>query len=364
MLFFIASFLVSFGAKSIIKSHLEQIVPFPVEFKSVKLTLPLTIELDDFNIKGLCSVKKVVLYPDILKLIRGYIYFENVRLNSITVEIERSGKKIFNVNTSSVSSISEDKPLDVKDALTNEGRFVKSSVKKKPIRKPRPVVLKSVILEDVKLKLIDNTIKPQSLTIEVENIHVDINQLLFPPLVVEFIVSAEVLGRPNKNVGLLNMHGWVNMNSKDMQARFKLSNLDGVYFESYFKRFLPAKLLSAVMNISIDMDAKNNILKGKGRVQVKDFELEDSQDLKEKGIGGPLSNIVLMGLTSPEKKIEVGFSLANTKLDRPVFRLRSINADIMKPTIESFIENPEATVEKLKSIVGQIESIKDIFKSK
>mgnify|MGYP001609721911 CR=1 FL=1 len=321
--------------KAIVVSQIEQNLKLKANLERISFSLPLSVSISKLEVGNLFKADSISLSPSLLGFLAGKIILNELKIIKPEITLIKDAEGNFN--------------LPVLEAKGKQPPFLLAGLK---------VRAGKVIFTDKKLS-------PEGYKVNVDSIHIDIAKIAFPPtsLYTNFNLSAVLRSADNSPGGSLNASGWIDFGPKNMDGRVELSELDIAALAPYFQNMFPVKkMLSAKLNLTADLKAKNNDLtiKCHGEILKQTKKSEGQSDKPE------LFSDIVNFLSDTEGKITFDFPI-HTKLDNPRFDMLNLKGIIAQTVVENIVtQPPENVVDKVKGAVGEIEelgkSLKKIFK--
>lgn len=339
---FISSFIfVLIAGKTLIKERLGQVLKRDVNFSSVSLHLPLSLEIRGLEIPDFAQIDKIYISPVIVGFTRGRIILGRVSLIQPKFLIGKSSGGNWNL------------PEGILDELHGRNAHAKTGT-----------MVSGLLVKDGNLKFTDESKSP-AFSFNIKDINLEIgNKILsFNPVLTRFKVRAGIITQADKPVSILNATGWINFLRKDMKGMIELSDLDAVYFLPLYSKFMTSNLKNGILSFKSDIISKSNDLVANCRLAIKDLAFEKGKDETAPTIS--FFDIVAGGLQTENKEVNIDF-LIKTKLDDPRIDVVKLSGSIIAKALgEQMIKSPEQTVEKFKSIGKQFEKLgKEILKDR
>lgn len=333
-IFTAASVFVIIKGKDIAVRALEKSLNRKVAMESIRLNLPFSLEINNLNIEDLIKAKKIAVSPSIVGFFAGKLVLNKLSLIDPQIYLIRKEDGSWNL------------PVSKGD---NKSR----------------VVIANVFVRNGSLSFIDRKIDPAGFNVRVQDINLDLNSSILPTsfLNVKFNLASKIVCQQDKPAADFSAKGWVNLLRKDMKAKVELSDLDAVYFLPYYSNFLPSPLEKGRIFFTSDLNAKNNDLTADCHLKVKDLAFQPKEGKKDISIS--LFDIVTGGNQGENQEAALDFMI-KTKLDKPRVDWAKITGSVVAKSLgEQVMNNPEQTIEKVKSLGKDLKSFgKDFLKKK
>ncbi len=360
ILFFAAYMFIANKGKSLVINYFHKLTARQIDFDKVYLGTPLNLRVDNLKIKDLIDIENVIIYPDIPKILAGNIAFSTIRLVKPVLTVIRNADDTFNIIPNNKGEKDTAKSSDeAKEEVVTPYADESSNTGKEEFKEMRTIALEKLTIENGVLNFIDKKINKDGFVITLNNVDITLARLHFPPFKSNFKLQAQGPGSTGLK-GLINSEGWIDLKTKNMSMDFNVKNLDGVYLSEYIKRYLDTDLISADLNLSFHAEAVDNVLNGKGKLVIENFDVEKREKVIENGKvkSGFFASAILGGLNHSDKKIELDLELAESPLDNPAqWKPKRLFGSIAKPVIEEAITHPQETIEKIKEIGEKFEGV-------
>jgi uncharacterized protein involved in outer membrane biogenesis len=340
-IFVILNLTIPFFAKKIIVDKIEDNFKMKASLKSVSITPPLSVNLNNLEIGNLFKADRVSVSPNILGFFSGKIVLSGVTLVNPLIVLEQSSEGKLNIPELQSHA---DKP---------------------------PIYITSLVLRNGKLIFIDKKTRATGFKVILSRISADISKAAFPltSLKINFKASADLLKANEAKIGNIVFSGWVDFGPKDMDARISLRDLDITYFSPYYGNFLSEKeLLSAKLNIQTSLRSENNDLN-----TLTDFKLSNLVYAmkEERSLGAPSLSLAKSALdlfTDAEGNLILEFKI-KTKLDNPNITIDELKKIILQAAVKNIArQSPEDLIRKISDNIEQFKDfgkeMKRIFKGR
>jgi len=330
------------NGKSFVESQIEENLNAKVSTGSIRVDLPLTVTVDNLEVGDLLKAKRISFSPDII----GFL-FGKVVLSGLTVY----EPQIYLVQ-------SEDGSLNIPEP--------------KKQAKTSPIYLLGLTVKNGKFTYVDKKLRPEGFLTILDNIEVRIAKVMFPPtsLNTKFNLSGRFVDSDSKELGKIDFSGWIDFWPKDMDGALLLKNLDAAYFNPYYGDFISKrKMLSAKLNITSLMKAKNNDLKIATSLLLSDMVYEETAQPQEgEAPTVDLGKSTLDLFTDKQGNLILDFVL-NTKLDNPAISQNMLKKAILNAAFKNLAnQSPQDLIEKVTGNIKNFEEfgkqMKELFKKK
>ena len=335
----------SFGKKLLV-SRIESIVKQKTSVQGLNISFPLTVNINSLNIEGLFKADFISASPSILGFLAGKIVLNELKVIRPELTIVRNHDNSYNL-----------------PKFDSKG-------------KPPQVFLAGLKIRNGKFIFFDK--KSDTLgsnengyKVAVNSIYVNVSKIIFPPtsLFTRFKLSALVGDSQGIPKGRISGAGWIDFGKKDMDGKLELSDMDATYLAPYYGGMISTKkLVSAKLNFTTGLKAKNNNLTVKCHTEFSDVIYEKPAEKTEKISDIDLVPNAMKLFSDATGKIVFDFSI-NTKLDNPRIDLLNMQGTMAQAAGQNLAnQNPADVIQKIKDNVDQFKQIgkdlKEMFKKK
>lgn len=327
--------------KAVIIRQIEKNLKLRASLARVSIGFPLSVTISKLEVGGLFKADTVSVSPSILGFLAGKIVLNELRVMNPEIELVKSG----------------------------DGEFILPSIESKG--GPPPVVLAGLKIKDGKFTFIDKKINPEGHLVAVKDINADISRAKFPPgsLYTNFKVTASLAGNDGKPAGSALALGWIDFMAKDMDGKIELRDIDGTSLAPYYQSIIAGKkLLSAKLNFTADLKARNNDLTARCRLEFSNIVYAKPESAEDKGEVYDILPSILNIFSNDSGNVVFNFTVA-TKLDKPKIDVVSLRGSIGQAAVENVTSQPpEKVIEKVKEAAEDFKeigkSLKEIFNKK
>jgi len=335
VIFISASVYIAFNGRQLVVDQIEKNLKMKTSLEKISLSMPLSVHLTGLKIGDLFKADKITISPNIFSLFPGKIVLGSVTLVSPEVTLVQDSDGKLNI-----------------PKLEGGGGAP-------------PVLVTGLTVENGKINFIDKKVSPEGLTTILSGVNGRISKVMMPltSLSADFNLNAQVQSAEFKRIGDLSLKGWIDFRRKDMDAEFKVKDLDAVYFEPYYGDFLSEKkLLSADMNLDSTFKAKDNDLNIDTDLKLSGLVYAPEEPGTEQELSiFKLEKQALDLFTDKEGNLNLEFNI-ETKLDKPELAGKKLRKVILAAAAKNLInQNPGDVYEKVMDIGKQFEQM---FKKK
>ncbi|MCX5709559.1 MAG: DUF748 domain-containing protein [Candidatus Omnitrophica bacterium] len=335
VIFVSASVYIAFNGKQLVVDQIEKNLKMKTTLEKISLSMPLSVHLTGLKIGDLFKADKISISPNIFSLFPGKLVLGSVTLVNPEVTLVQDADGKLNI-----------------PKLEGGGGAP-------------PVMITGLTVENGKINFTDKKVSPEGLTTILSGVNGRISKVMMPltSLNADFNLDAQVQSAENKRVGDLSLKGWIDFRRKDMDAEFKVKDLDAVYFEPYYGDFLSQKkLLTANLNLTSAFKAQNNDLNIDTDLRLSNltYAPEEPQAQGEVSVFS-FEKQALDLFTDKEGNLKLEFNI-ETKLDKPELGGKKLRKVILAAAAKNLInQNPGDVYEKVMDIGKQFEQL---FKKK
>ncbi|MCX5710614.1 MAG: DUF748 domain-containing protein [Candidatus Omnitrophica bacterium] len=335
VIFICGSVFIALYGKQIVVDQIEKNLKMKTTLEKISLSMPFSVHLTGLKIGDLFKADKISISPNIFSLFPGKIVLGSVTLVNpeVTLVQDPDGK------------------LNLPKLEGGGGA--------------PPVLVTGLIIENGKINFTDKKVSPEGLTTILSGINARISKVMMPltSLDAEFNMDAQVQSAENKRIGDLSLKGWIDFRRKDMDAEFKVKDLDAVYFGPYYGDFISQKkLLSADLNLASTFKAKDNDLNIDTDFKLSGLVYAPVEPGAEQELS--IFNLEKQALdlfTDKEGNLNLEFNI-ETKFDKPDIGGKKLRKVILTAAAKNLInQNPGDVYEKVMDIGKQFEQL---FKKK
>lgn len=191
-----------------------------------------------------------------------------------------------------------------------------------------------------------------------DKLNIKISKVSLPitSLATDFSLSAELVNSCVLPFGNIELNGRLDYQTRDLDARLKVKDLDIVNFAPYYGNFISnKKLSSALLNLNSTFKARNNDLQIASEFNLSNLVYEKAEIEKPE-----LATVVKDALdlfTDQNGNLRLEFNI-DTKLDNPNLSPEKIKKIILKAAMKNLAnQSPEQMVNKVANIIDKYREI-------
>ena len=290
--------------KEILVHKLSELTQKKVTVKYFRLIPPFNLKIKNLDIEGLFHADYIYLSPSIMGLASGKIALNQITAIRPTLTYEK------------VAAAKPQASAQPKGAL-------------QPTKPGVRVILRHADIIEGTLRLIDRTVGEQPIQVDVKNISFDLDNIyIFPfSLITKFQLKGSIPWQENEKKGSVELYGWLDVSRKDIQAKLKISDINGIALYPYYSRWVDlekARIEKATLNFSSDIQGLDNNITANCRLELAEIVFrqrtpEEQQEKAEKIAFAVLD--IFKNLN--QGKIVLDFTV-RTKMDNPEFNFGNI----------------------------------------
>lgn len=298
IIYVIAFAVLAIKGKEILIRKLQGLTQKKVTMKYFRLIPPFDLKIKKLDIDGMFKADYIYLSPNILGLVSGSLILNDIRMIRPSIIYEKS---LFS---------KKDKPQ------------VKAS---SPVR----VICRRIEITDGRLNFIDKAAGKEGLSITVEELNFRlVNIYAFPfSVVTKFELTGKIPWQEGVKKGNIDLHGWMDIFKKDMQASLKVSDIDGIYLYPYYSTWVDlgkARIQKAVLNFSSDIQGLDNNITAACHLELAEIVRRPlSPEESEKKAARITDAVLDIFKAMNQGKIALDFTI-KTKMDKPEFSFGDI----------------------------------------
>ena len=291
--------------KAIVEQKLKSWTQKNVTIGYLGIIPPLNLQLNNLDIPGVVKIDSLYISPSILGLLSGNIVFNKIRLTRPIFTYERSP---------------QEPPSDTESAKSKESISEESTKGTQQLR----LIFKRLTIKDGKISFIDRTVSEQGIKINIESIFFNMKNLYMLPrsVIANFDLKAKIPWQQGGEVGKIEAQGWLNLFTKDIQAKLKITDIDGIYLFPYYSNWVDlekARIEKAKLNFSSDIRGANNEITAQCHLELTDIVRKPLPPEASKEKAARITDAVLdIFRALNQGKIILDFTI-KTKMDRPAF---------------------------------------------
>ena len=305
----ISAFLALKG-KGIVERELKSWTQKNVTIGHLRIIPPFNLQLNNLDIPGVVKTDSLYISPSILSLLSGNIVFNEIKLTRPMFNYER---------------------LLQKGSLDTEPAKPKESIPEESVKGTQQLrlIFKRLTIKDGKMNFIDRTVSEQGIKIAIEDIFFNMKNLYMLPrsVIANFDLEAKIPWQQGEEVGKIEAEGWLNLFTKDIQAKLNITDIDGIYLFPYYSNWVDlekAGIEKAKLNFSSDIQGAGNEITAQCHLELTDIVRKPRPPEASEEKAARITDAVLdIFRALNQGKIVLDFTI-KTKMDRPVFGLGDI----------------------------------------
>ena len=290
---------------------MEDLTQRKVSFASVGLSPTFKLQIKSLEIHGLTKIDYLFISPSILGLLSGNLAFNEIKMIGPEFTYERLSEYIGSSAKSDFSVVETAK-----------------KAKKKVFPK---LIIKRLRISKGKLNYIDRKVRKDGLIIEVNDLYFSLDSLVFLPksVITNFKLKGKIPWKEAEQQGEISLSGWINLFKKDMQAKFEVKDIDGVYLHPYYANWVDlekSRIQQANLQLKSEISGHNNDIVANCHLELTDIVFRPAEAGEEEGRAYKIATAVLDIFKALDKEaISLDFTI-RTKMDSPYFGYESIRS--------------------------------------
>ena len=306
----------SFQGKAIIINQLEEATHKKVTVGEFRLTPPLNIRLNGLKIEGLADIEYIYVSPSILGFFTGNIVLNKIEVTNPQLILERGLPEQVAQSNAPIPPIPETTAkvqLPLKENVAN----------------PFPVIFRRLVIKNGKVNIIDYTVGQPGIKLTIKDINFALNNVFVfgRAMISSFDLKGKIPWQEGQEEGKIEAEGWVNFGKRDMQATFKVSDIDGVYLYPYYAQWVDlekARIQKAKLNFSSNIHGLDNDLTAECHLELTDIVRKPRTSEENREKAEQIADAVIEIFKALDQgKIVLNFTI-RTKMDSPQFNFGNI----------------------------------------
>lgn len=202
------------------------------------------------------------------------------------------------------------------------------------------LIVKRLHIRDGRFNFIDHTAGEQGIRLTVKDIQFTLNNsYLFPAsLLCKFALKGRIPWQEGQQEGAIEADGWIDPIKKDMQAKLKINDIDGIYLYPYYSGWIDlekTRIQKAKLNFTSLIQGLDNNVTAQCRLELTDIERAPKPADAQEDKAGKIASAVLDFFRAMNQgKIVLDFTI-RTKMDRPEFGLGNIRSAVKDKITEA-----------------------------
>jgi hypothetical protein len=340
LLFSAAKILFEIKGKVLLAKKLEDTLGREVSIGYLEFKMPLALEIEDLEVKGLANVDYLYASPDLFGLLRGRIV-----LNRLKVLRPKINWVAGSFSEGSVKENSKD--IDADKVMVQAREIFNTSSSE--VKDYPDIIIKYLSIEDGTVNFTDQAVSQSGLRITLKELFVDVDNLCLLPKseVTNFQLRAKIPWEENSGEGIVYASGWINLHKKDMQARLEIDGIDGIYLYPYYTKWVDfenSRIEQANLSFISDIQGQNNELVAKCRIELTDIKFRPRPPEEAEHKAEKIATMVLgMFRALNQGRVVLSFTV-RTRMDKPEFDFGNINRAV-EETISTAIKSEKVKIE-------------------
>jgi len=342
------AFLVLQG-KAIITRQLESLLHQNVSIGYVGIVFPFNLEMRNLAVPQLAEIDYVSISPSIPGLLSG-----NIVLNDLTLVNPRL---VYEKRTQNNTGREDVSAKSVKSVKSKKNHYLR-------------LIIKCLNIKNGRLDFVDRTLAGEGIKITVKNINFHLTDLYIYPrsAIANFALTGRIPWVQGQAEGRIEAKGWVNLFKKDMQAKVKVDNIDGIYLYPYYSQWVDLEktpIQSAKLNFSSNIKGRDNNITAECHLELTDivFKPRPQEEItKAEKIAGTVLGIFK---ALNQGKIAVNFTI-KTRMTSPEFNFgyikTAVEESLNKGRKDNHISSNGIVKFPVKVVGGTVKSAGDLSK--
>jgi hypothetical protein len=349
VLFAATHLFLNFKGRSLLKKNLEQALNRKVIIGRLTTSFPLNIRIQGIDVEGLCKMKEVFLAPGAYDIFNRVFRLSFVKIIRPEVAIEKTADGL----SSSMNKKSESKSPKPK------AEVAPASKKRPPLR----LAVDHLVVTDGIFSFIDSQTPKQKITISAENLNLKLDNFTLGKLtsqITSLSLKADLPWREDHEKGKVDIEGWFNLKKKDMQAKIKIEDIDGIAFYPYYQNWVDlenARIKKARLNFSADVNSLNNDMTVHYRLELADIVFRPRSPDEEEHKAEKIAHAVIGIFKHLNQGKLVLEQSIKTKMDSPKFGF-----DVIRKAFEDKLSERRNGFDPQEVLILPSKLIKGTFK--
>jgi len=338
------------NAGKVITGVLRSYTGSEVTYRHYRVTPSLQVKMDEIK-SGEASIQSLVCRINPAGILSGGVLIDRLELNG--------PEFYFHKEPGAYSVLSSDKPSGNVPSLPVLRRL-----------KHIVFIIKELSIKDGIVHFSDAP-RGKALKLDVNKFFLNAVNVAFPPKDqdIVFKIGGEVPWESLPDLGILEGRGRVNWVRKDINAEFKVQDIDAVFFYPYYDNWVDlekTRIEQARLAFSCELNGRDNKVAAKCRLELSDMHFKPYQEGEKPKMSDKLAQAILDIFKGADNKLKLDFTI-HTTLDQPRFGLQNI-----KSAVEEKIERarpldkfrPPDAVSLSRTIVqGTFKGVNDLYKA-
>lgn len=376
LLFFISiHIIVNIKGRVLLTQKLEETFHRKVRIGSLRASYLSNIYIKDIEVEGLFKIEEVYAGGGVFDIFRNNFNLSLLKISQPVVTLEREFiQAVSEAFVSSSGNLQQNKQEGQGKTIVPE----KIKPNLNPLAVPQNRFLSAefsvnrIIVSDGTLIFIDKIKDTSGISIRIENINLEINNLnpkFFGSQKTSFKLKGEIPWREGQEKGKIEVEGWLDLFKRDMQATLKIEDIDGVYLYPYYSRWVDlekARIEKAKLNFSSNVKGVNNNITADCHLELTDIVRKQRSGGEEENKEEKVASAVLdIFRALNQGKIVLDFTI-RTRMDRPEFGFGNIRMALENKIAKARgigIKAKEVLMFPTKLIEGTIRKSTDISRA-
>lgn len=310
------------NGRTIILTELEKNFGVKAEISGFHVGFPLSIVVKDFVVKDKIHVDKITIVPSLFGFLKGDIVLNSCVLDKPHLKITRETNETFDFGVISYKPAEmAERPASAQETVLQKNAVVVSHLSKKP-KHARNFYLKRLKIKNAVIDFVDKaTGSGEDFRLRLDEFNVNIFQASFLSLSkMRLSAQGQLKSRQGVAIGSVELSGWFDYPSRDMDMKMQLKDARLAYLEPYYMKFFKKELESGNMLLSSDLKSDRNALKADCHVELDNIAFKNNEDSAGKNnlSAGDFAALAFDSIFSTQGRMIFDFSI-QTKMDRPRF---------------------------------------------
>ncbi|MFA5357192.1 MAG: DUF748 domain-containing protein [Candidatus Omnitrophota bacterium] len=340
LLFALGYIIVASQGKAIIASQLERALHKKVTIKYAALNPPFNLEIRGLDIAGLANFNSVFIAPSISGLLSGKIVLNELKLVEPKITYE---KKPENPGVKAAAGAGALTAVSNPKAVSGGGKYLR-------------LIIKHLNIKNGTIYFIDRTLPAEGIKVTIKDINLNLTDLYIYPRSVktDFELTGRIPWFEGQEEGKIEAKGWVDLFKKDIEAKVKITDIDGVYLYPYYAAWVDldkARIKSARLNLTSDVKGRDNNIAAACHLELDDIAFKHSEEAsKEERIAEAVLGIFK---ALNQGKVVVNFTI-KTKMTNPDFNFGYIKTAVEKSLQEGMHKYGYASTKDIAEFPGKL----------
>jgi hypothetical protein len=310
-----------------------------VTIESVKATFPFNLTIRKLAIGDFAKVDEIVAAGGAVDIFRKNFSISDLHLKGLTLNVasvKNSPKEDISLAVTHAAPQGDPKQCPQTAEITIDSNNVKQlpEITLPPVTdtisppQQKFLIISHILLEhltvtDSTVNFIDRNISEKGIKLTLTGVSFDLQNLMYP-LKSSVITSFEMTGKipwgEGKESGTVQVRGWANLFKKDIQAKVKIDDIDGLTFYPYYAQWVNlenARIQKAKLAFNSDIQGLNNEVTADCHLELKEIAFKPRPPEEEAGRAEKIAQLVLGFFKSmSDGKIVMDFAV-KTKMDCP-----------------------------------------------